>query len=335
MRRNLLFTAVIFISFIAACTEKTEKEETGADAPVATEEQEQDQTKLAEPIIEDSDQFLITETGVMGFEIGETIDLSSKNIKKSTWETGEGSFPGYALLDDNGEEVGFIFPQYKDETKINMIQLSSSKYKTKEGLGVGSTFADLKKLHPTIETHGSEVEGSTGSTLGGLGFKLDIYFWSHEIDESQIPASTEVVQIYIQGKPAPQATAASIPEPEVDEASLKEIKYYICYNEDTKKKITIWVGFNDKSDPVQVKYKGSPEPMDIVFKNEVNTNVGGAYPVLVTYYDEIYDGKVNGQYVFTKSGNWYYAEYTRGRDGKVFKFTIDHDANPFGTSPCF
>jgi hypothetical protein len=47
------------------------------------------------------------------------------------------------------------------------------------------------------------------------------------------------------------------------------------------------------------------------------------------------DGKENGQYRITHSGIWDYVEYKRGTDGKIFNFTIDHNANPYGKEPCF
>lgn len=75
--------------------------------------------------------------------------------------------------------------------------------------------------------------------------------------------------------------------------------------------------------------------MDLVFVNEVNENPDGPYPVLVEYYNEIYQEKVNGVYKLTKSGNWYLAEYTRGIDNKQFNFTIDNKSNNFSKTPCF
>ena len=75
--------------------------------------------------------------------------------------------------------------------------------------------------------------------------------------------------------------------------------------------------------------------MDLVFVKEVDENEGGPYPVLAEYYNEIYEEKVNGVYKLTKSGNWYYAEYTRKSDNKKFNFTIDIKANNFSDSPCF
>ena len=74
--------------------------------------------------------------------------------------------------------------------------------------------------------------------------------------------------------------------------------------------------------------------MQLVHSKE-NFDGQGAYPVIEDYYKEMVDGKENGQYKITKSGNWVYVEYKRGTDGKIFKFTIDHNANPYGKAPCF
>ena len=111
--------------------------------------------------------------------------------------------------------------------------------------------------------------------------------------------------------------------------------YFICYNENDNKDLKIWIGFDEKSNASKVKYKGMNLEMDLVFVKELNENPDGPYPVLVEYYNEIYQEKVNGIYKLTKSGNWYYAVYTRGSDNKQFSFTIDNESNNFGKTPCF
>jgi hypothetical protein len=111
--------------------------------------------------------------------------------------------------------------------------------------------------------------------------------------------------------------------------------YFICYNENDNKNLKIWIGFNEKSNASKVKYKGMNLEMDLVFVKELNENPDGPYPVLVEYYNEIYQEKVNGIYKLTKSGNWYYAVYTRASDNKQFSFTIDNESNNFGKTPCF
>jgi hypothetical protein len=111
--------------------------------------------------------------------------------------------------------------------------------------------------------------------------------------------------------------------------------YYICYKENNNENLQLWIGFDEKAKASKVKYKGMNLDMDLVFVKEVDENEGGPYPVLAEYYNEIYEEKLNGVYKLTKSGNWYYAEYTRKSDSKVFNFTIDIEANNFNNRPCF
>lgn len=119
------------------------------------------------------------------------------------------------------------------------------------------------------------------------------------------------------------------------ETGPKSPNYYICYSENNNKNLQLWIGFDEKAKASKVKYKGMSLDMELVFVKEVDENEGGPYPVLAEYYNEIYEEEVNGVYKLTKSGNWYYAEYTRKSDSKVFNFTIDIGANNFGDSPCF
>ena len=119
------------------------------------------------------------------------------------------------------------------------------------------------------------------------------------------------------------------------ETGPKSPNYYICYSENNNENLQLWIGFDEKAKASKVKYKGMNLDIDLVFVKEVDENEGGPYPVLAEYYNEIYEEKVNGVYKLTKSGNWYYAEYTRKSDSKVFNFTIDIEANNFSDSPCF
>ena len=145
------------------------------------------------------DSFYITEDSFLGFTIGDSIHVKSDNIKKTIQESGEGSFVVYSILNENGDAIGAILPSYDNDQIIGTIEISSPEYKTKEGVHIGSTFMDLKNTYPGIETHGSEIESRTTSSVGGLFFLLDVYFSSYIIDESEIAPSTLVKKIYIQG----------------------------------------------------------------------------------------------------------------------------------------
>lgn len=114
--------------------------------------------------------------------------------------------------------------------------------------------------------------------------------------------------------------------------------HYICYNCDTKPNLKMAIAFNASGDALSVQYKGQKESMKLVFVKE-DLNDDGAYPVITQYYTEMYNGKENGSYKLTHSGIWDYAVYTRGKDQKVFEFTIDHDITApdgaYRTTPCY
>ena len=117
--------------------------------------------------------------------------------------------------------------------------------------------------------------------------------------------------------------------------SSDTVSYYICYNEDNGSILNLSIGFNNKGRALNVKYKGMNSSMDLIFIRVENENPGGPYPVLVKYYNEMYQDKVNGEYRLTHSGNWDYEEYTRGKDSRKFNFTIDHNSNSYSYNPCF
>jgi uncharacterized protein YjbI with pentapeptide repeats len=113
----------------------------------------------------------------------------------------------------------------------------------------------------------------------------------------------------------------------------QDVHHYICFNGDDNSMV-IWVSYSREEKALEVKYKGQDKAMQLV-QTKGDSRFPGAYVVSDDYYKEMVDGKENGQYKITHSGNWVYVEYRRGTDGKIFKFTIDHNANPYGKEPCF
>ncbi|MDO6676917.1 hypothetical protein MK851_15545 [Tenacibaculum sp. 1B UA] len=112
------------------------------------------------------------------------------------------------------------------------------------------------------------------------------------------------------------------------------IKNYICYTSDNNNSKKIWIGFNDSNRAIEIRYKGQSESIPLKFiKNEYIE--GGTSPTIIDYYNEIYNGKINGVYKLTKSGNWYYVSYKREKDDKEFNFTIDHTVENLSSTPCF
>ena len=116
--------------------------------------------------------------------------------------------------------------------------------------------------------------------------------------------------------------------------SASTIDHYICFKDNLSESRKIWIGFNKQNIALKLKYEGQTQEITLEYDREEYVK-GGTHPTLIKYYHEIYGGKINGSYKTIHSGNWDYVEYKRGKDGKYFKFTIDHKLNPYGKSPCF
>lgn len=205
MRKVVIVSFLVGILGIISCNEDTKTPETEIatdSTAITTEEVKEDL-----PNEELENKYLLTEDGLSNISIGDLVKQHEQHLKKAVQENGEGSFPGYDLLDDNQEKIGFVFSKddnntYKEGDLIGYIEIYSPLYKTKEGIGVNSTFADVKKAYPNAETHGSEIEGRTSSSIGGLSFRLDTYMSTYEIDESKIKPSTKIIDVGILGAKA-------------------------------------------------------------------------------------------------------------------------------------
>ena len=122
---------------------------------------------------------------------------------------------------------------------------------------------------------------------------------------------------------------------EKNNASKKtETFEYVCFTNNDDKSKRIWVEFSKNGKANRIKYEGQNEPILLEHTKEDYVE-GGVHPTIKNYYNEIYDGKINGQYILTHSGVWDYVKYIRGKDGKEFNYTIDHDADPYSSKPCF
>lgn len=208
MRKIISTSFIIGILGIISCNQENkapETQTTSDSTTIATVPAEDPKKDLPNEELEN--KYLLTEEGLTNIKIGDLVKQHEQHLKKAVQENGEGSFPGYDLLDDNQEKIGFVFSKddnntYKEGDLIGYIEIYSPLYKTKEGIGVNSTFADVKKAYPNAETHGSEIEGRTSSSIGGLSFRLDTYMSTYEIDESKIKPSTKIIDVGILGAKA-------------------------------------------------------------------------------------------------------------------------------------
>ncbi|PQJ80138.1 hypothetical protein [Polaribacter porphyrae] len=143
-------------------------------------------------------KYLITEVEVDGVKVGDSYKSHSKRLEKIDNKNGKEIFKRFNLLNKDDEKIGFVYINSFDKKSINKIEITSPKYKTDKGIGVGSTFEEVKENYPNSETHGSEIEGRTTLMAGDYHFLLEgVFFNSYQIDESKINPSTKIKMITI------------------------------------------------------------------------------------------------------------------------------------------
>lgn len=114
-------------------------------------------------------------------------------------------------------------------------------------------------------------------------------------------------------------------------SETQKADYYICFNNNNDAHQTIWVSYSSSGKSLQVKYKGDDK---IINLKQHYCRHCEEHPNEYHYY-EIVEKNITGIYNIIHSGNWDYVEYIRSENQKMFNFTIDHNANPYGKTPCF
>ena len=107
-------------------------------------------------------------------------------VRAAIMKTGEGDFNYFGLNDADGKEIVQFFPS--DEGTIISAEVVSPALRAENGIGVGSTYADLRKAYPDLKVNGSEIEGYTtaSSAATKLSFHLDVRFWSYELSAKEL-----------------------------------------------------------------------------------------------------------------------------------------------------
>ena len=114
--------------------------------------------------------------------------------------------------------------------------------------------------------------------------------------------------------------------------------YFICYTSDQNQSLELSIHFSAEGRATALKYKGQQDYIPLKYLSE-KMETDGAHPNIYQYYQEIYEGKENGNLELIHSGIWDYANYTRKKDSKQFHFAIDHEQtvvdDTYRTTPCY
>lgn len=140
---------------------------------------------------------MISEKSFEGISPGDLISAHLNILEKDELQNGEGTFDIFSIKNKRYGKVGFILHDPTDHNLVGNIYVQSSEAKTVEGLHIGSTFADILKVDPKVDVHGSEIEGRTYAKIGNLSYRLDANHFTYEVDLQKISKSAKVIEILI------------------------------------------------------------------------------------------------------------------------------------------
>jgi hypothetical protein len=142
--------------------------------------------------------YLVSNGYFLGLTPGGSMIEFIDGLRSGVLQTGEGDFDVHYIDSAEGDELGYVMADPRDEGTIGNIFITSPKVVTEEGIRVGMSFSDLQEKIMALEVHGSEIEGRTYASGDGLSFRLDAGNWNYEVDPSAIKPETKILEIVVE-----------------------------------------------------------------------------------------------------------------------------------------
>lgn len=229
-------------------------------------------------------QLSITSTSFRGISTGDIITDHSDYITKEQMQTGEGTFDIYRIKDFNNNPAGYLMADPNDKAVVGDITVETQMAQTAEAIKVGSSFQQLRSAIPTIEVHGSEVEGRTYATANNISYRLDAANFTYEVDMEKIPGATKITQIVI--------NRGYVDVNGLNNKYSKISKDEYCWL--VNKKMDVYTTPMDKNTIQGPHFKGEVlQVLDSkVIDNQLWVNVTFSLKVKTGYEDQFADGQV-------------------------------------------
>jgi hypothetical protein len=148
-------------------------------------------------------QCLLQNGYLLGVKVGDTIEAIEARFKKGLtnekYQTGDGTFDIIVYKAPNRESIR-IFPMEKGGKQVvHRVEYPGSLCKTDKGIGVSSTLADLQKAYPSLQVHGSEIEGQLTANAESWVFMLGGgNSFTYEVDIKTLSPDLRVTALVLQ-----------------------------------------------------------------------------------------------------------------------------------------
>lgn len=191
---------------MAACLSQSENENNATTETEATEETASAATTEPAP---DPAAFAVEKGRAGNIRIGMPIDqvrqkVDTKMEVKDTTLNLEGQQSTAYLLRPEGHEKGLLIEQLcEPDCKVWRISVQSQDYKTAKGIGVGSTYDEVKQAYPISNISLAEGNLVAVSEEAGMSFELEDTQLPQDSNKkgkynpANIPATTTVKRIML------------------------------------------------------------------------------------------------------------------------------------------
>lgn len=194
-----IFAFFLLFALFSCGSDKTIADTKGIETPAAdTPDPNDGNTAIYD--VDDDDPYLISNSHFLGLTPGGSLAEFVDGLRSGVLQTGEGDFDVHYIDSAEGDELGYVMADPRDENTIGNIYVTSPKVVTEKGIRVGMSYAELQEKMGRLEVHGSEIEGYTHAyaDADGLAFRLDSGNWSYEVDPTAIKPETEILEIVIE-----------------------------------------------------------------------------------------------------------------------------------------
>lgn len=194
---------LIFLTCFAtlACSSKNDirKEEKVSNVKEVVNDSEKrkkssESANMDDEDFEDEMEFMppIENNSYLGIVVGNAISDYQDLLKPGTLKTGEGEFEVQYII-YMADTLGYAF----GEETIESIHIWDSRGATNQGIRVGTTFGELKKILENPEVHGSEIESRVYAIEKNRKYRLNYFSMEYDLDISKIPDTISITEIII------------------------------------------------------------------------------------------------------------------------------------------
>lgn len=203
MLKNLLYAILLGVG-MAACLADRDKaaNETATDDTTITEITEETPEPVSDPA-----NFVIAKGRVGNVPLGIPIEEIRRNtpesqtLKDTTLQLEGQAYTAYVIKSDDDTKGILVEQLCEPDCKVWRINIRDEEYRTAEGIGIGSKYAEVQQHYPIKYVSLGDAGFVAVSETAGLSFILDTSQLNkvqlHKLKPEDIPANTLVKGILV------------------------------------------------------------------------------------------------------------------------------------------